>query len=81
MNDDLRCTCGHDIAWHHEARGCGYHGFSSDRCPCLLTAETSLLDLITRIRTSAYEAGRSNGYVAGFEAGDARARKVLGGAS
>lgn len=38
----LTC-CDHGIQWHHETRGCGYHGFvEGQRCPCLLTSEEAL---------------------------------------
>lgn len=42
-------------------------------------AADDLMLLVARLLTEARESGRSNGYIAGFEAGDARARKVLGG--
>lgn len=38
----MSACCEHGLQWHHEERGCGYHGFSSDRCPCTLTFEQAL---------------------------------------
>lgn len=35
--------CEHAVKWHHETRGCGYHGHApEDRCPCLLTVDEAL---------------------------------------
>lgn len=43
MSGDVEACCEHGLRWHHETRGCGYHGFSADqRCPCLLTFDEAL---------------------------------------
>ena len=34
--------CEHGLNWHHETRGCGYHGFGADRCPCPLRFDEAL---------------------------------------
>jgi hypothetical protein len=34
---DVEPCCGHGLRWHHMERGCGYHGFSQNGCPCALT--------------------------------------------
>lgn len=34
--------CDHSVKWHHDTRGCGYHGHGPDRCPCLLTFDEAL---------------------------------------
>ena len=36
--------CGHSLRWHHETRGCGYHGFGPSRCACVLTFEEALAE-------------------------------------
>lgn len=33
------CPCGHSAQWHHETRGCGYHGFGAHRCDCTHSAD------------------------------------------
>jgi hypothetical protein len=40
---EREACCEHSLSWHHERRGCGYHGFApGDRCPCLLTFDEAL---------------------------------------
>lgn len=39
---DVEPCCDHGVVWHHTDRGCGYHGFGPDRCPCLLTHDEAL---------------------------------------
>lgn len=42
------------MRWHHEVRGCGYHGFSeADRCPCRLTDNQAVAALVERARADA----------------------------
>lgn len=32
-------SCGHRAIWHHDERGCEYHGNGQYRCACLLTSD------------------------------------------
>lgn len=50
MSEDehgIRCPgagCAHGIRWHHDERGCGYHGFApKSRCRCSLTLDEAVL--------------------------------------
>jgi hypothetical protein len=44
------CACGHDIRWHHVARGCGYHGHGPHACPCRLTHDEALAAYVQAAR-------------------------------
>jgi hypothetical protein len=42
------CSCGHAPKWHHDTtRGCGYHGFSDDRCQCDLSSDQAVETIVT----------------------------------
>ena len=41
-DDALACLCGHGFDWHHEERGCQYHGNGPSRCRCLRDAATAV---------------------------------------
>jgi hypothetical protein len=47
--------CEHGLQWHHETRGCGYHGFSTTRCPCLLPFDEALAEVKSEARREALE--------------------------
>ena len=48
---DVEACCEHSLRWHHEERGCGYHGFAPEhRCPCLLTFDEALAADRARVR-------------------------------
>lgn len=50
-NLTLACSCGHDVQWHHESRGCGWFGFSDrDRCPCRLTSNECVAAIVREHR-------------------------------
>jgi hypothetical protein len=49
--------CEHSIRWHHEERGCGYHGYAPEhRCPCLLTYDEAVVHLLATTRQAAADA-------------------------
>ena len=52
--DAPACACGHGVAWHHDTRGCGYHGYSPEhRCPCPLRGD----EVVTELLAQAWEEG------------------------
>ena len=38
--------CGHRAVWHHDERGCQYHGNGPDRCACRRTSDQVIARLI-----------------------------------
>lgn len=41
-------VCEHRVIWHHDERGCDYHGAGPFRCPCRRTSEQVVAQLISR---------------------------------
>lgn len=73
--------CEHELKWHHESRGCGYHGYGSDRCPCLNTFDEALEAHDRSVRAAALveaadilEAERAHANVLGDARGAAEIR-------
>lgn len=44
------CPCGHRPTWHHDERGCGYHGHGPHACPCALSSDDVVDALATTLR-------------------------------
>ncbi|UUW88372.1 hypothetical protein [Pimelobacter simplex] len=56
LTDTQKCQCGHEPQWHHETRGCGYHGFSEDgRCKCQLTSNEAVTAIVREHVTAALD--------------------------
>jgi hypothetical protein len=36
------CDCGHRVMWHHDERGCGFHGYSNARCECYRDSDAAV---------------------------------------
>lgn len=51
------CPCGHAVWWHHETRGCGYHGYAPrDRCLCRLMVHEALEQVVNAAKAEALRA-------------------------
>ena len=59
------CDCGHVMQWHHEERGCQYHGNGPSRCRCLRDIDTAILAspqfarIIAEAKAEAWDEGRA----------------------
>ncbi len=53
------CACGHSVGWHHDSRGCGYHGFGEHRCACNMTCDEAVEAIVARHRAEAAREARS----------------------
>lgn len=42
----LCLDCHHRVIWHHDERGCQYHGNGRDRCPCAISSDAVVTHLI-----------------------------------
>ena len=47
LTPDAVCECSHRVTWHHDTRGCEYHGTGPNRCLCALSSDASVERLIT----------------------------------
>lgn len=54
-----RCDCGHRAKWHHDQRGCEFHGVGPRRCPCALTSDEAVARIISA-RLAAQRDGIAN---------------------
>lgn len=50
--------CGHRAIWHHDERGCMYHGNGRDRCPCAIDSDAVVAHLISHNLRAYKEATR-----------------------
>jgi hypothetical protein len=56
------CECGHRVTWHHDIRGCGYHGYAAGhRCPCSLSSDAVVEGIVERATADAEARGRDAG--------------------
>lgn len=40
------CLCGHRAEWHHDVRGCDYHGAGPHKCPCERSCEAVIESIV-----------------------------------
>lgn len=58
----VACGCGHGVSWHHDTRGCGYHGYSTEhRCPCLLLPDGVVCSIVREHTERAWDEGWTRG--------------------
>ena len=46
-------VCQHRAIWHHDERGCQYHGNGSHRCPCRRTSDQVVARIVYEAISSA----------------------------